>query len=139
MLACEDADPVEQHLLVIACGDYPPESGYDSLDIAGEIAVLDEWLCNARLGGRAFSLLEPDLRRNPTKRQIDDAFDGFRTRRQVRPYDRMFVYVTGHGETINGAHHLVLTELVTPGHQRRYRTSEIVTNIQDLGVAPLPI
>jgi WD40 repeat protein len=133
-MPAHDANAARQHLLVIACGDYPPESGLDSLDIADEIAFLDGWLANPRLGRRAFTVLAPDLRRNPTKRQIDDAFDAFLADRAVRPYDRMFVYVTGHGETKNGVHHLVLTEYVAQGNQRLYRTSDIVTSIQDLGV-----
>jgi PQQ enzyme repeat len=133
MLA-DDADAAKQHLLVIACGDYPPESGLDNLDVSSEIAVIDGWLADSRLGPRAFSVLAPELRHNPTMLQITNAFDAFLIRREVREYDRMFVYVTGHGETRDGAHHLVLTENLTQGRQRLYRTSDIVSNIQGLGV-----
>lgn len=133
MLA-DDADAAKQHLLVIACGDYPPESGLDNLDVSSEIAVIDGWLADSRLGPRAFSVLAPELRHNPTMLQITNAFDAFLIRREVREYDRIFVYVTGHGETKDGAHHLVLTENLTQGRQRLYRTSDIVSNIQGLGV-----
>lgn len=99
MLADDSPSAARQLLLVIACGDYPPDSDLDSLDIAREIAVLDEWLTDSRLGPRAFSILAPHLRCNPTQQQINDAFDAFRVDRKVRSYDPMFVYVTGHGET----------------------------------------
>lgn len=130
-----DGDPaaVARHLLVIACSDYPPESGKPALEVAGEIAIVDGWLADRRLGPRAFTSIAPQLRDSPSRRQIDDAFDAF-AKRQVRSYDRLFVYITGHGETSDGDHYLVLTESVTPGRLASYRTSEIVRKVRDLGV-----
>lgn len=93
----DDDAPLRRHFVAIATGTYDDAVGYGPLPVADEVNRLAQWLTDdPALGARRFTPAFDHLRDNPSKRQIQDAFEdpgpGW------RHGDAAVVYLTGHGE-----------------------------------------
>jgi len=102
---------LRRHFVVIATARYDDPNYPNLPGVTKEVEDLRAWLCDQeRLGNRAFQV--PDglahLADNPTEEQIRAAL-----RRPQQPWsdaDAAVVFVTGHGETADGSHWLVLRD-----------------------------
>ncbi|WP_410597348.1 hypothetical protein [Amycolatopsis sp. lyj-23] len=100
---------LRRHFVAIATAEYD-DRHWCSLPVGEEVAVLRAWLCADHLGDRRFEHRFPELAENPAKRDIRDALENPPAERRWREADAAVVFVTGHAEEVDEAHHLILKE-----------------------------
>lgn len=95
-----------RHFVAVATATYEE---YHDLPVEAEVKQLQDWLTDrSRLGARSFALGQPTLPLNPSEDDIRAMF-----RKPDRPWnerDAAVVFITGHGEVVNGSHWLVLSD-----------------------------
>jgi WD40 repeat protein len=101
------ADEVlRRHFIAIATSTFVASATYPPLDVASEVRTLTEWLVDDALADRRFSNRGYErLADCPTYNQIRDLFTGGA---EFNSGDAVVVYVTGHGQSAQGAHWVVL-------------------------------
>ncbi|MFI7118819.1 AAA family ATPase [Amycolatopsis sp. NPDC049868] len=100
---------LRRHFVAIATAEYDDEH-WSPLPIGEEVAALRAWLCADQLDGRRFEHRFPELADNPAKRDIREALEDPPPDHRWRDADAAVVFVTGHAEEVDKAHHLILKE-----------------------------
>ncbi|ANN15684.1 hypothetical protein SD37_08450 [Amycolatopsis orientalis] len=100
---------LRRHFVAIATAEYD-DPNWLPLPVGEEVAALRAWLCADHLGGRRFEHRFPELADSPAKRDIQAALENPPPEDRWRDADAAVVFVTGHAEAVNKAHHLILKE-----------------------------
>lgn len=91
-------DILRRHFVAIATAQYTDESLRQLDGVKDEVELMRGWLTSEdKLGDRRFIAVHDELRTNPTKSQIRDAFEDPASAIQWREADAAVVYITGHG------------------------------------------
>ncbi|WP_328993345.1 ATP-binding protein [Kribbella sp. NBC_01245] len=98
-------DVLRRRFIAIATDTFVANAVYPPLDVESEVAAVAGWLMDEALQDRRFSNegYEP-LARCPTSDQIKKLVTGA----ELSAGDAVFLYVTGHGQTEQGVHWVVL-------------------------------
>lgn len=103
-----DGEVLRRHLITIATSSYD-DPRWKPLDVAGEVDQIRHWLCHDDLGGRRFSPAFPELADDPSEDQIR-ALRRLPVDGRWTEADAVVVYITGHGESADDTHYLILKE-----------------------------
>jgi WD40 repeat protein len=101
------ADEVlRRHFIAIATDTFAASATYPPLDVASEVRTVSEWLMDDALTDRRFSDQGYQLLAHcPTYNQIRDLLTGGP---EFNSGDAVVLYVTGHGQSAQGVHWVVL-------------------------------
>jgi WD40 repeat protein len=99
-------DILRRRFIAIATDTFAADAVYPSLDVAAELGAVADWVMDASLRDRRFTDLGYEsLAHRPTYEQIRQLMvDG----PELNSGDAVFLYVTGHGQSEDGAHWVVL-------------------------------
>jgi hypothetical protein len=139
-----DEDILRRSFVAIATSTYEDAKlanldGKDSHPgVADEVATLAGWLCDERLGKRAFAHTHPDLAANPTKNQIRGVLEDPAPEQKWRAADAAVLFVTGHGLKADGAHWLAVqaTDTAKP-KSTALRTADLIGWLTETGIEHL--
>lgn len=106
--------------------------------VTDEVATLSGWLCDKRLGKRAFTHTHPGLAADPTKNQIRAALEDPAPEQKWRAADAAVLFVTGHGLKADGAHWLAVRATDTGRPKATaLRTADLIGWLTETGIEHL--
>ncbi len=98
---------LRRHFIAIATDTFAASGTYPPLDVASEVASLSGWLTDETLEDRRFSNQEYEpLAHNPNYDQIRATLTGG----EFTSADAVVLYVTGHGQSAQGVHWVILQD-----------------------------
>ncbi|MFI5709798.1 AAA family ATPase [Kribbella sp. NPDC051620] len=99
-------DILRRRFIAIATDTFAADAVYPSLDVAAELDAVASWVMDAGLQDRQFTDRGYEsLAQSPTYEQIRQLMTAGS---ELNSSDAVFLYVTGHGQTEDGAHWVVL-------------------------------
>ena len=98
---------LRRRFIAIATGTFTADATYPQLDVESEVKTVAKWLMDDTLGDRRFSDQGFELlAHDPEYSQIRELL----TNGEFNEGDAVFLYVTGHGQSEQGAHWVVLRD-----------------------------
>ncbi|WP_433041860.1 AAA family ATPase [Dactylosporangium sp. CS-033363] len=132
-----DEDILRRHFIAIATGTYDDPS-WKPLPVEREVEVIRSWMCGDGLGDRRFTSTLPELAGDPTEDQVRAGLKHLATKRQWTAADAAVVYITGHGESADDTHYLILRETQRDMlHSTALRTADLIGWLADTAVESL--
>ena len=107
------------------------------LDCRSEVTIFRDWLCSDRLIERELTDAFPQLAFNPTRTDVHKVLT--EELKQLTDSDALFIYITGHGDYVQGnnggEHYLILEKTKADKYPTTaIRTAEIISWILEIDI-----